>query len=239
MMKPKIFCLCISSHQAGLQPMGFRPWNRAAGRSGFTLIELLFVISIISLLASLLFPVFMTVRGKARQMACASNLRQIGMGVQMYLQDYDGRYPHAVDATDRADPDQWSGTPAFAAAIPKIGLVQDVLHSYVKERRLFRCPSDTGFSATDFMPGVPLDARPSSFEKYGSSYYYRTEIAVRQSTDASLKVPDQVNLLFDAAGAWHGTFLMAERRYNVLFADGHVKNVNRQKMDEAWGTPLS
>ena len=58
-------------------------------RRGFTLIELLVVIAIIAILAAILFPVFARAREKARQAACQSNLRQIGLALKMYCQDYD------------------------------------------------------------------------------------------------------------------------------------------------------
>jgi prepilin-type N-terminal cleavage/methylation domain-containing protein/prepilin-type processing-associated H-X9-DG protein len=59
----------------------------------FTLIELLVVIAIIAILAAILFPVFATAREKARQTACLSNLKQIGLGLMQYAQDYDSRFP--------------------------------------------------------------------------------------------------------------------------------------------------
>lgn len=62
-------------------------------RSGFTLIELLVVIAIIAILAAILFPVFAKAREKARQISCASNLRQLGLGMLQYTQDYDETYP--------------------------------------------------------------------------------------------------------------------------------------------------
>src|SRR5687767_12004527 len=62
-------------------------------RRGFTLIELLVVIAIIAILAAILFPVFAQARESARKTGCLSNLKQIGIAVQMYLTDYDDRYP--------------------------------------------------------------------------------------------------------------------------------------------------
>ena len=69
------------------------PSGRAATRSGFTLIELLVVIAIIALLAAILFPVFGRARENARRASCASNLKQIGLGVMQYVQDYDETMP--------------------------------------------------------------------------------------------------------------------------------------------------
>src|SRR5579862_9544438 len=63
-------------------------------QSGFTLIELLVVIAIIAILAAILFPVFAQAREKARQTTCISNLKQIGLGLAQYVQDYDEMYPY-------------------------------------------------------------------------------------------------------------------------------------------------
>jgi len=64
--------------------------------NGFTLIELLVVIAIISILASILFPVFARAREQARKAACMSNLKQIGIAIMMYTQDYDESFPYAA-----------------------------------------------------------------------------------------------------------------------------------------------
>src|SRR4029079_6406619 len=60
---------------------------------GFTLIELLVVIAIIAILAAILFPVFAQAREQARKTSCTSNMRQIGLALNMYVQDYDEMLP--------------------------------------------------------------------------------------------------------------------------------------------------
>ena len=204
---------------------------------GFTIIEMLVVLAIISVLAALLFPIFLTVQGKARQTACLSNLRQIGLGVSMYIQDNDGRYPFAVDPVDRYAPSGWSAFPEFQALIPTLPLIQDVLQPYSNSKVLFRCPADSGFVYNDFN-GLMLNALPSSFAKFGSSYYYRTEIAARQASESTLQTPAEINVLFDGAGQWHGSLFPLAQRYNVLFADGHIKNISRPQLNEVWNSPL-
>jgi prepilin-type N-terminal cleavage/methylation domain-containing protein len=79
-------------------------------RVGFTLIELLVVIAIIAILAAILFPVFAQARAKARQATCSSNLRQIGVGILMYAQDYDELLPTGLVAGPNVP---GRGIPAF------------------------------------------------------------------------------------------------------------------------------
>jgi prepilin-type N-terminal cleavage/methylation domain-containing protein/prepilin-type processing-associated H-X9-DG protein len=94
---------------------------------GFTLIELLVTIAIIAILAAILFPVFARAREQARKSACMSNLKQIGIGVMMYVQDYDESYP----ACDIMNTD--------------LGTIQaewyDVIAPYMKNTQVFVCPS--------------------------------------------------------------------------------------------------
>ncbi len=94
-------------------------------KSGFTLIELLVVIAIISVLAAILFPAFARARENGRRSACQSNLKQIGLGVMQYTQDYDERMPFASDdgATMTND---W----------------MDTLQPYIKSYQVLKCPSD-------------------------------------------------------------------------------------------------
>jgi prepilin-type N-terminal cleavage/methylation domain-containing protein/prepilin-type processing-associated H-X9-DG protein len=65
-------------------------------RKGFTLIELLVVIAIIAILAAILFPVFARARENARRASCQSNMKQIGLAIMQYTQDYDERLPYST-----------------------------------------------------------------------------------------------------------------------------------------------
>ncbi|HEV2471912.1 MAG TPA: DUF1559 domain-containing protein [Chthonomonadales bacterium] len=87
-----------------------KPSPRERGNaSGFTLIELLVVIAIIAILAAILFPVFAQAREKARAITCISNLKQIGLGCSMYIQDYDETYPLGYTWLS-TDGNSWGGT---------------------------------------------------------------------------------------------------------------------------------
>ncbi|MCD6360485.1 MAG: prepilin-type N-terminal cleavage/methylation domain-containing protein [Armatimonadetes bacterium] len=101
---------------------------------GFTLIELLVVIAIIAILAAILFPVFAKAREKARQTSCLSNVKQIGLSMMMYAEDYDECYMTVNHST---------GYDWFPPLYP-----------YVKNRQIFRCPSYRAGSsepATDYL----------------------------------------------------------------------------------------
>lgn len=87
-------------------------------RNGFTLIELLIAIAIVAVIAALLFPVFASVRERGRRTVCQSNLKQIALATQQYVQDNDGAYPAIHN---------W----ALAA------------NFYAKNTEIFRCPDAT------------------------------------------------------------------------------------------------
>ena len=80
-------------------------------QGAFTLIELLVVIAIISILAAILFPVFARARENARRTSCMNNLKQMGLGVMQYVQDYDEKYPPGFRSTTQAPPNgvSWTG----------------------------------------------------------------------------------------------------------------------------------
>ena len=104
---------------------------------GFTLIELLVVIAIISILASILFPVFARARENARRASCMSNLKQFGLGLMMYVQDYDERYPpyQTVNLNQEPPGRRFLGSGSTA------WIWEQLLYPYTKSIQIFTCPS--------------------------------------------------------------------------------------------------
>lgn len=115
-------------------------------RKAFTLIELLVVIAIIAILAAILFPVFASAREKARQSACASNEKQIGLALIMYMGDYDERFPILDPYNDGACGPYYSTTGPFSDAGfwdrgPGSQIWPNEIYPYVKSTGVFDCPS--------------------------------------------------------------------------------------------------
>lgn len=221
-------------------------------RFAFTLIELLVVIAIIAIIAAILFPVFARAKAAANQTVCISNLKQIGAGIALYMGDYNDVFPYALDPSDRYSPDIWNSHPDFRARIPSMPYLHEVIQPYIKSKSLFHCPSDSGTEVLDNNFPEPFKTGPSLFSTYGTSYFFRTEIAFRYFTQSTFKLPANVNVLFDGAGHWHGgghelqpsddftTYGNAihDFRYNVLYGDFHVKTATFAQMSMAWNTEL-
>jgi len=127
---------------------------------GFTLIELLVVIAIIAILAAILFPVFAKVREKARQTACLSNEKQLGLGFLQYSEDYDEAEPAG---SSYADGRGWAGE----------------LYSYVKSTAVYTCPDDTITPTTVSYEGP----------YYVVSYGYNTNMVTKPTTDGLTTTP--------------------------------------------------
>lgn len=119
-------------------------------RGAFTLIELLVVVAIISLLAAILFPVFSQARERARRSSCASNFRQIGLGMMQYAQDYDETMPlfsyNGFGGYNGADGARWA----------------DLIQPYLKSTQIFDCPSGTKTTAL-YSGGQYLDITTYSY----------------------------------------------------------------------------
>lgn len=182
---------------------------RQPSRAGFTLIELLVVIAIIAILAAILFPVFARAREQARRSVCLSNMKQIGLALGMYLQDYEQTFPPG-------GPKAWEKGKNLLA-------IQ--LNPYTKNDQIFRCPSDRGYDKH----------LPTLFHSHGSSYTDALRnvwggVDLQFKSEAVLSNPSDRPLLWDmnenwhpgnADKAWDPTSGKLER--NVLFADLHAK----------------
>jgi len=210
--------------------------------SAFTLIELLVVIAIIAILAAILFPVFARARENARRSSCQSNLKQIGLGVAQYTQDYDESLPSSWIDEANANP-----------AYPGTDRWMDLVQPYIKSTQIFNCPSDSG-------NGVPYAIRdPKHYGSYAlnSAYYGDANVAGPNSGPAGRKLSQiqAVSTTIYAADAdtstnWELAWdyishepmidttksprqlgVFSERHLdtiNVLYCDGHVKS---QKLD--------
>lgn len=122
-------------------------------RGGFTLIELLVVIAIIAILAAILFPVFARARENARRSSCQSNLKQIGLGLLMYAQDHDERFPMAYNYGAGINGGDGSMNCWSSQVGAYMGMRTKNVGSVRSEALIFLCPSDP------FKPASTLEKR--------------------------------------------------------------------------------
>ena len=151
---------------------------------GFTLVDTLVTLAIVALLISILLPSLAGAREAARRVACASNVRQIGLGITMYADDHSDRLPPSVFAPDGSSPEsEGESNPAEMMTMrlqlspeeankpaPWDGLGLLFASEYLPAARLFYCPSHHGehpyqlYSAAWMNPGL---------ERIVSNYHYR------------------------------------------------------------------
>jgi len=178
-----------------MNALGFTPGQRV--RPAFTLLELLVVISVIALLAALLLPALSRTKELGRATACLSNLHQIGLGLQIYVQDNKNRLPTMRDISLSTTND-----------LPAPDLV---FSNYVGNLNVFRCPSD--------------NAR--IFEQTGCSYSWNSLLNGEDADHLSALGlnfdPHQIPLMYDKEG-FHAA-RGPTKAQNFLYADGHIRNL--------------
>jgi len=219
---------------------------------GFTLIELLVVIAIISILSAILFPVFARARENARRASCMSNLKQIGLGMIMYVQDYDERYPlnawiPSVPQSDNSMPGAKftislpSATPACTGG--KCVSWMDLIYPYVKSVQVFQCPSA---QVGEGYPGYGYSSGLSQYHSYQYDFSRYGKIGRIPVTLSDVQRPTEVFAIMDynaqfsvyanpsdfgsaARSTTPSTYLRVLPHLdggNVAYADGHVKWIN-------------
>jgi prepilin-type N-terminal cleavage/methylation domain-containing protein/prepilin-type processing-associated H-X9-DG protein len=230
-------------------------------KSGFTLIELLVVIAIIAILASILFPVFARARSNARRAACMSNMKQLGLGVMQYSQDYDERLPGNEVAQGGFDePLGWMQPNTPGDPFTYRNWARDIM-PYVKSRQVYVCGESKPRSAEGPSTGV----RGGTIEvpEPGGNTNYLMNGVVDSAALASITSPAELIFLHEVrnfnrvaqvrpvrtAGSNPPQATTFQHAYydrlhfdgaNLLFCDGHVKYQRRDTMRYAqFGAPVA
>lgn len=203
--------------------------RRTARCAGVSLVELLVVIAIISILLTVLVPITVQSRNRARTVACLSNLHQIGAALIAYAQDWDDRLPTlgSTPFASSAPTDRW---PEGSSATE----LRAVIRRYVGSDGVYRCGNDHGAPEFGFST---IDG--SVFSRTGSSYVPwitarpgRYGLRINGEKTGLLSPASERVLIRDYGSSWHGfhvrSGLQVEARTvaNAAFADGHSAAVS-------------
>jgi general secretion pathway protein G len=152
-----------------------------SNKAAFTLIELLVVIAVIAIIAAILFPVFATIRGKALQTVCLSNLKQIGHAVRMYLDDNDGAFPYVLDISANyrmgpaganvGDNGKVPALPGVTGQEPQFQLVTRVA-PYIRNESIWYCPSVGPDAGCDTCVKTGQWKKGATMRDQGTTYLY-------------------------------------------------------------------
>jgi len=210
-------------------------------RRGFTLIELLVVIAIIAILAAILFPVFAKARDQARRTSCLSNIKQLGLGMLMYVQDYDETFLTTQDGLGGDYPGYTPGCGTYVGFRTWVRSIQP----YLKNKQICVCPS----APPNFLlAGTSVDDGMAQDFPMGVSYLYKHCIAAagdflgRALKLGDYNVPASIVLIHEYA-SWHNnqqavmTMITPQEvqglNLNVCFMDGHGKYVQGGQFRQA------
>lgn len=227
---------------------------------GFTLIELLVVIAIISILAAILFPVFARARENARRTSCMSNMKQIGLGMMQYTQDYDEQYPIPkinIPQTDSSMPGSRfvvSDTSNLCGGGHCVTWM-DLLQPYTKSVQLFVCPSTRNTENANYPSYGYSSAIGGGSEKYkydfsiyvsGASYPPTKLADIQRPSEIYTIVENNYSSSTAVSPKTQGNFARGNKTErlrvtphmeggNVAYADGHAKWVNAEKFKSLGG----
>jgi len=193
-------------------------------QSGFTLIELLVVIAIIAILAAILFPVFASVREKARQISCASNERQLGLAFLQYVNDYDEQFPPAnyplydqplVNGIHQNGSWDFLVDPYVKGGVQEIQATNGTITKSVYYCPDFNGNAPTGVTSAQFT--LPLTAG-QPFKSYEVNLNYLGSLADTTAAADPFKKPSATLAVINAPSQ---LVLLAEGRGNVLYTSGN------------------
>ncbi len=211
--------------------------NSPLRRASFTLIDLLVVIAIIAILAALLLPALGRAKEHAKITQCLSNLRQIGMGIKMYVGDNSSTYPLEANK-----PISFVGTPGFEIYDLALGgkdpdptfwciarATNRPLYPYLKPSKVFGCPADKGQEEGWLDPAeFSGNWKPSNYEALGCSYRYNAvfwdnqtlqppddpDINVARKKENWVTCPTRFILMHEPPAFWYANY------YHWHFARG-------------------